>query len=156
VLVAALVIGTTVTGQSTARFTYPFLDGAPLRAPDILYMPSYFPEGGQHLSFRFGPNRQGIDFELRLAVASGDELVIWESTRGDASVEEAVGRYDAGTKIHGPLTEWRAGRVAASGAALVYARIGQTLVVITGPLTIDELVRIGDSLRQGSPSSLML
>ena len=49
-----------------------------------------------------------------------------------------------------------AGRVADTGAALIHARIGQTLVVITGSLPIDELLRVANALRPGSPSSLML
>jgi len=154
-LVGILVICTAVTGQSTARLGYPFLDSGPLRAPDTLYMPSYFPAGGQHLFMRFGPKGTGSDFELRFSLSSGEELIIWESTRGDATVGEVVGRYQEDSQITGAV-KWRTGRVVDTGAALVYARIGQTLVVIRGPLPVEELLRIADSLHEGSPSSLML
>lgn len=154
-LVGILVIGTAVTGQSTARLDYPFLEGGPLRAPDILYLPSYLPAGGHPLFMRFGPTGTGSDFELRHALPSGDELIVWESTRGEATVSEVVGRYQDEGPIPGAV-KWRSGRVVDSGAALVHARIGRTLVVIVGRLPLEELLRIADSLRRGSPTSLML
>ncbi len=154
-VVGGLVMATVLSGQSTARSAYLFVDGGPLRAPDILYLPSYFPAGGQHLFMKFGPKGAGSDFELRFSLSSGEELVIWESTRGDATVGEVVGRYQEDSQITG-AAKWRTGRVADSGAAVVHARIGQTLVVIIGLLPVEELLRIADSLREGSPSSLML
>jgi hypothetical protein len=154
-VVGILVIGTTVTSQSTALSGYPFVDAGPLRAPEILYMPSYFPAGGQALSMKFGPKGTGTDFELRYSLMSGEELVVWESTRGDATVGEVVGRYREDSEIPGAV-KWHTGRVADTGVALVHARIGQTLILITGSLPMEELLRIADSLREGSPSSLML
>ena len=153
-VVAALLIATTLAGQSTARLTYPFLDAGPLRAPAILYMPSYYPAETQPLRLMFGPKGTGFDFEMRLA--SGDRLIIWESTRYDATVEEAVGAYHDETKLRGAIAVWTVSRAANGGATLLHVRIGPTLVVISGALPISELLRIADSLRRGSPQSLML
>jgi hypothetical protein len=153
-VVGSLVMATALSGQSTARSAYLFIDGGPLRAPDVLYLPSYFPDGGQGLSMRFGPSGAGTDFELHYLLMSG-ELVMWESTRGNATVGEFVRGYSEDGEVPGAVT-WHAGRVADTGFALIHARIGQTLVVITGSLPTKELLRIADSLRQGSPSSLML
>jgi hypothetical protein len=155
-VLGGLVMATALSGQSTARSAYPFVDAGPLRAPEVLYMPTYFPDGGQglFLSMRFGPNGAGTDFELHYALASG-ELVVWESTRGDATVGEFERRYSEDGEVPGAVT-WHAGHVAGAGTALIHARIGQTLVVITGPLPIDELLRIANALRRESPSSLML
>src|ERR1700687_544268 len=147
-------MATALSGQSTARSAYLFIDGGPLPAPAILYMPTYFPEGEQGLWMRFGRNGAGADFELHYALASG-ELVIWESSRGDATVGEFERRDSEDGEVPGAVTG-HAGHVAAADAALMHARIGQTLVVITGALPLDELLRIANSLRQGSPSSLML
>ena len=91
-VVGSLVMATALSGQSTARSAYLFIDGGPLPAPAILYMPTYFPEGEQGLWMRFGRNGAGADFELHYALASG-ELVIWESSRGDATVGEFERRY---------------------------------------------------------------
>ena len=153
-VVGSLVMATALSGQSTARSAYPFFDGGPLRAPEVLYVPSYFPVGGQRLSIRFGPKGAGADFELHYSLLTG-ELVIWESTRGDATVGEFVGRYGEDGELLGAVT-WHAAHVVDTGAALIHARIGQTLVVITGTLPTEELLRVADSLRKGSPSSLML
>ena len=153
-VVGSLVMATALSGQSTARSAYLFIDGGPLRAEAVLHMPSYFPDGGEGLSMRFGPNGAGTDFELRYAFTSG-ELVIWESTRRDATVGEFMPGYSDDGVVPGAVT-WHAGHVSDSGAALIHARIGQTLVVITGPLSIEELLRMANALRQGSPSSLML
>lgn len=155
-LVAALVIATTTAGHSTARLSYPFLDAGPLRAPAILYMPSYYPGETQPLRLMFGPKGAGFDFEMRQMLASGDELIIWESTRYDATVEEAVGAYYDETELRGAAAVWTSARAANGGATLLHARIGQTLVVISGALSTGELLRIADSLRRGSPQSLML
>jgi hypothetical protein len=153
-VLGGLVMATALSGQSTARSAYPFIDGGPLRAPEVLYMPSYFPDGAQGLSMRFGPNGAGTDFELHYSLLSG-ELVIWESTRGDATVGEFARGYSEDGEAPGAVT-WHAGHVADTGTALIHARIGQTLVVITGPLPIDELLHVANALRRGSPSSLML
>jgi hypothetical protein len=155
-LVAALVIATTMAGQSTARLSYPFLDTGPLRPPVILYMPSYYPGGSHPLRLMFGPKGSGFDFEMRQVLASGGELIIWESTRYDATVEEAVGAYQDETELQGTAAVWAGARVANSGTKLLHARIGPTLVVISGELSTGELLRIADSLRRGSPQSLML
>ena len=152
-VVGSLVMATAMSGQSTARSAYLFIDGGPLPAPALLYLPSYFPGDAQGLSMRFGPNGAGIDLELHYALASG-ELVIWESTRGNATVAEFVRGYSEDAVVPGAVT-WHAGRVA-TGAALIHARIGRTLVVITGSLPIEELLRLADLLREGSPLSLML
>ena len=154
-LVGILVICMAVTGRSTARVSYPFLESGPLRAPYTLYLPSYFPGEGGHVLMWFGPKGTGSDFELRYALSSGEELIIWESTRGEATVSEIAGRYEEQSQIPGAV-KWRTGRVVDSVAALVHARIGQTLVVIMGRLPVEELLRIANSLREGSPSSLML
>lgn len=42
------------------------------------------------------------------------------------------------------------------GDNAIYARIGQTLVVIAGSLAPGELLRVADSLQRGFPSPLML
>lgn len=150
-------IGTTTAGQSTARFSYPFLDAGPLRAPDILYLPSYVPANSRPLGSDVGlPNAAGINFEMRVALASGGQLVIWESTRANATVEDAVGRYRDETDVRGALTSWRSGRALDHGGRILHARVGQTLVVISGALSTEELLRVADSLRRALPSSLLL
>jgi hypothetical protein len=153
-VVGSLVMATVLSGQSTARSAYLFIDGAPLSAPAILYLPTYIPDGAQGLSMRFGPNGAGTDFELQYVLMSGP-LVIWESTRGDATVGEFLRGHSEDGEVPGTVT-WHTGHVAETGAALIHARIGQTLVVITGSLPIDELLRVANALRRGSPSSLML
>jgi hypothetical protein len=153
-VVGSLVMATALSGQSTARSAYLFIDGGPLHTPAIFYMPTYLPDGGQGRWLRFGPNGAGADFELHYELVSG-ELVIWESTRGDATVGEFERRYSDDGEVPGAVT-WHAGHVAGAGTALIHARIGQTLVLITGPLPIEELLRVANGLRQGSASSLML
>ena len=74
------------------------------------------------------------------------------ATRPSASSSVGIPKT---ARFPGAVT-WHAGHVADADAALIHARIGQTLVVITGSLPLDELLRIANSLRQGSPSSLML
>lgn len=155
-LVAALVITTTTAGQPTARLSYPFLDAGPRRAPAILYMPSYYPGETGPLRLMFGPKGTGFDFEMRQMLASGNELLIWESTRHDATVEQAVGAYHDENQLRGATAMWTVARVAGGGSTLLHARLGQTLVVISGALSTSELLRIADSLRRGSPESLML
>ncbi len=155
-LVGALLIGTPVARHSTAGLTYPFLEALPPRAPAILYMPSYYPGDTQPLRLVFGPKGAGFDFEMRQMLPSGGQLIIWESTRYDATVQEAVGAYQDDAKIPGALAAWTVAHAVGSGAAFIHARIGQTLIVISGSLSEADLLRVADSLRQGSPQSLML
>ena len=104
----------------------------------------------------FGSKGTGFDFEMRQVLASGGELHIWESTRYDATVEDAVRAYHDETKHRGAAAEWAGARAANNGTTFLHARIGQTLVVISGELSTRELLRIADSLRRDSPQSLML
>jgi hypothetical protein len=143
---------------SAARSGYPFLETGPARAPDILYWPTYMPAETRPLGMRVTKKNQDgvVDFEIRNLLASGEELRIWESTRYDASVLEAVGPYEVGPRVAGVLTKWGTGRTVDGRANLLYARIGSTLVVIVGALSTEELLRMADSLQRTSSSALML
>lgn len=143
---------------SALRSGYPFLEPGPARAPDIVYWPTYMPAESRPLGMRITKkNQEGVvDFEIRNLLASDEELRIWGSKRYDASVEEAVGPYDVGPRVAGLLTKWGTGRTQDGRANLLYARIGSTLVVIVGALSIEELLRVADSLQRTSSSALML
>jgi hypothetical protein len=106
------------------------------------------------LGLTFGTKGAGTELEIRLGARDG-HVVIWESTRVNVKVEDAAGSYRDDGEIRGALRSWHMGHTA-DGSRLLHARIGQTLVVITGARPIEELLRIADSLQRGSPSSLML
>lgn len=153
-VLTALVAGAVITGESTLRSSYPFLDGGPLRAPDILYLPTYFPPATYPLGWDVGPKGAGTDLEMRMAVPSGP-LTVWESTRANATVEEAAGEYQKDGEVHGVLGTWSIGS-RPDGSRLLHARIGQTLVVISAPLSVEELLQIANSMRKGSSRELIL
>jgi hypothetical protein len=115
------------------RSGYPFLDAGPPAAPD-----------------------GNVDLEMRNLLPSGEELRIWESTRYDATTEDAVGVYLDDTQLRGSLGVWQSGHTQDGRANLLHTRIGQTLIVIVGALSPEELLRIADSLRQSSSSALLL
>jgi hypothetical protein len=162
VIVAAFVPAVVVADSSSARTGYRFLQDGPARAPDAIYLPVYAP-GPTYEAVGLRPSgmsmtwdRRGVVIELRSVTGSDDgELLIWESTRSDATVEGAVGRYAEDGRLAGTLADWQSGRTA-DGRQLIYARIGPTLVVIVGSISLDELLRIADSLRKTTPQSLML
>ena len=156
-LVAVFVAAIVFTDESGARSGYPFLNAAPPRAPDIVYVPMYFPGGMHPVGLVITSDKYGsVVMEMRTLLASGEELRIWESTRYDANVKDAVGLYVEDTDLPGSLTVWRIGHTQDGRANLLHARIGQTLVVIIGPLSPEELLRVADSLRRSSSSALQL
>lgn len=158
VVVMAFVAAIFFIDGSAARSDYPFLATGPARAPDVVYSPTYMPAESHPLGMRITKKTQDgvVDLEIWDQLASGEELRIWESTRYDASVLEAVGPYDVGPRVAGVLTRWVSGRTQDGRANLLYARIGTTLVVIVGALSNEELLRIADSLQRTSSSALML
>jgi hypothetical protein len=101
-----------------------------------------------------GGNNGSVQLEMSSQLASGGELRVWESTRYGASPTDAVGPYTDDGKVTGSLAVWHAAHTAT--LTLLHAWIGQTLVVISGPIGTDELLRVADSLRRTRPSSLML
>lgn len=139
------------------RSGYPFLDAGPPGAPDIVYLPMYFPAGVRPVGLAVTNDHYGnVDLEMRNLLPSGEELRIWESTRYDATSEDAVGLYVDDTQLRGSLSVWHSGHTQDGRANLLHTRIGQTLVVIVGALSPQELLRIADSLRKGSSAELRL
>ncbi len=154
-LLLALLPSTLLADEAGVRTGYPFLDASPPRAPDIVYLPSYLPAGTapRGLVLTWGP--YGVDVESRSRLASGDELLVWGSTRYGATATEALGPFAEGARLAGALAAWHTGRTG-DGRSLLYGRVGATLVVIAGALALDELLRVADSLRGVPPSSLVL
>jgi len=142
--------------ESTARSGYPFLDAGPARAPDIVYWPAYLPADVRPVGMTIKMGEQGIDMEIQNLLGSGGELRIWESTRYDATAKDAVGPYDEDGRLSGALAVWHSGHMRDARTNLLYARVGQTFVVIVGAVAPEELLRIADSLRRTSPRALML
>lgn len=156
-LVAVFVAAIFFADESGVRSGYPFLNAAPPRAPDIVYVPMYFPAGMRPVGLTVTKDQYGsVDMEMRNLLASGEELRIWESTRYDANAKDAVGLYVEDAELPGSLTVWRSGHTLDGRANLLHARIGQTLVVIIGALSPEELLRVADSLRRSSSSELQL
>ncbi len=156
-LVVAFVVAIFFVDGRTARSGYPFLEAGPAQAPDILYLPSYVTVDIRPLGWTVGKDQYGnVDVEIRDLLSSGGELRIWETTRYDATVNEAVGPYHEGARLTGAFTVWRTGQTQNGRANLLYARIGPTLVVIVGELSLDELLRVADSMRRSTSSALML
>lgn len=158
VVLIAFVAAIFFIDETSARSGYPFFEAGPAPAPDIVYWPRYMPAESRPLGMRVTKKIQDgvVDFEIRSLLTSGEELRIWESTRYDASVRDAVGAHQVGPRVAGMLTKWGSGRTGDGRANLLYARIGSTLVVIVGALSTEELLRIADSLQRTSSSALML
>lgn len=156
-VVVAFVVSIFFANQSSARSGYPFLEAAPAPAPDIVYIPTYLPTDMRPVLMTVKRDHDGsVDVEIRSLLGSGDELRVWESTRYEANVSEAVGLYHEGPRVSGALTTWGTGQTQDRRANLLHARVGSTLVVIVGALTPDELLRIADSLRRSTSSALNL
>lgn len=159
-MAGAIASGAVFGARSNEAVDYPFLLAAPGRAPDVVYWPGYWPSlatlGGASLTV----SNEGVSparLESRSTLASYNELVIWESTASDATPHDAMGTYGAYTDeghVRGSLALWTVAR--ANDLTVLYARIGSTLVVIAAALPVEELLRIGDSLRPTRPSSLIL
>ena len=155
-LAAALVPAVLFVDASGVRSGYPFLEAGPLRAPAIVYYPTYVPPVVSPFGLGGGSTPdESAHLEMTYTLASGGELRIWESTRYGADVKDAVGMVVEEGSLSGSLAVWRSARTP-GGDNVLYARIGQTLVVIAGRLAPLELLRIGDSLQRGFPSHLML
>ena len=157
-IVAASVAAILLTGEPSARLGYPFLDAAPLTAPDIVYAPTYMPIDARPLLLTISRNAfRGVQLEMRHVLETGGELLVWESTRYGAGPSEAVGPFVDDGRLNGTLASWRLAHTTTGARRnLVYARVGETLVVITGPVDPDDLLRIADSLRRSRSSALQL
>lgn len=156
-LVVLFVAAIFFVDESSVRSGYPFLGGGPARVPDIVYLPSYVTVDIRPLGMTVNKDQYGrVDLEIRSRLSSGGELRIWETTRYDATVNEAVGPYEDGARLTGALTTWSSGKTRDGRANLLYARIGSTLVVIVGELSLEELLRVADSMRRSTSSALML
>lgn len=155
-LVLALLPTIFLVDESTARSGYPFLDAGPARAPDIVYWPAYLPTEAQPVGMTIKVGEQGIDMEIQNLLGSGGELRIWESTRYDANVNDAVGPHDEDGRLGGALALWHSGHTRDARTNFLYARIGRTFVVIVGAVAPEELLRIADLLRRTSPRAMML
>lgn len=157
VLAALLVAAAVVTGERAASVGYPWLDAAPPPAPDILYWPRYFPAGSRPAALGIsGLGGRAVELEIRVVLATGDELRVWQTTRPGAVPADAAGTFVEDTVLVGTVAMWRLGHTPDGRSNLLYARVGPTLVVIVGPVTADELLRIADSLRRTRASSLIL
>lgn len=158
VLLVAFVAAMFFVDGASARSGYRFLETGPARAPDIVYFPSYVTVDIRPLGITVRKDPYGsVDVEIRgLLVTSGGELRIWESTRYDASVSEAVGPYEEAPRLVGVLAKWGSGWTQDGRSNILYARIGSTLVIIAGALPPEDLLRIADSLRRSTSSALML
>jgi hypothetical protein len=134
-----------------ARTGYPFLDASPPRAPDIIYAPAYFPTDTIGSSIRIAGGAGGVESEWAMGA-----VIVWESTRYGATVTQAVGDVlDEGT-VPGVLAVWHRAHDAHGHIRVLHARVGSTLVVISGTISWDELLRVADSLRRTTPQALML
>lgn len=139
------------------RLGYPFLDAAAPRAPDIVYVPTYFPADARPTLLAISGTREGsVQLEMRSVLGTGGELRVWESTRSGATPTDAVGPFVDDGPLVGALATWHLAHTTEARLNVLYARIGQTLVVISGAVSPEELLRIADSLRRTRASSLQL
>ena len=154
IVMILLVAAIPIAGQTTLRSPYPFLAVGPLRPPDTLYHPTWIPPSAHPVGLRLQSRAFGVDMEWTMADET-HELVIWETTRVDTNVDEAVGAHEDEQARDGRLARWRTAHTS-GGRNVLYARVGVTLVVIAGGFAIEDLLRVADSLRPITPSALML
>jgi hypothetical protein len=161
VIAAAFVPAIVFADAASERTGYPFLEAGPARAPDALHLTVYVPAptyeavGLRPTGSSVAWDGRGVVIALRSVTGpDGSEVLIWESTRSDATPDRAAGRFGEDGTLAGTLAEWRAGHTA-DGRRLIHARIGQTLVVIVGSVSFDSLLRIADSLRKTTVGSLI-
>lgn len=140
---------------ASARSGYPFLVADLPQAPPVVYVPMYIPVGVKPSGLRLMFGGRGVEMHEESFLESGGSLDLIESTRVDATAEQFVGSLIERDIVRGALTMWRRASTA-GGTNVLYGRIGGTLVVISAPLSFDELLRIADSLRRTTPGTLML
>jgi len=155
-LVCGLIAATLLSDAASTWSGYPFLVGAAPAPPDVVYMPTYSPDGSRPSTMRIRGGASGVDLETTSVLASGDDLLIWESTRDNARIETAVGRIVEDATVSGVLAVWHRAHTPDGRTNVLFARIGPTLVVIAGEAPVDELLRIADSMHRATARSLML
>jgi len=107
-LAAALVPAVLFVDASGVRSGYPFLEAGPLRAPAIVYYPTYVPPVVSPFGLGGGSTPdESAHLEMTYTLASGGELRIWESTRYGADVKDAVGMVVEEGSLSGSLAVWR-------------------------------------------------
>ncbi len=122
-------------------------------AYDVVYVATV--DGAGPGSMRIQQRDGGVELELTMTLPSG-ELWLWESTHEGATVEMAAGRVIPGEPYPGVLATWRSARNIDGRRTILYAWIGRTFVVIDGPQSPSELLRIANGLRPVSARSLIL
>ena len=154
VLLVAFVASVVSITAASAWSGYPFLvDGPAPVAQEVV--PTYASSDIVPQSLRLSGDSRAVELRITSSLASGGSLEIVESTAAGASATTLFGALVEQDTIAGALGVWQRARTP-DGRNVLHARIGPTLVLISAPLTFEELLRIADSLRKTSPAALML
>ncbi len=116
-------------------------------APFAVLMPTYVPAGAQLMRTDVFRNADGsADADLIYVFGNNKRLHLWETTRAEATLG-AKNPLSTGTDVKGTLTTWRQDKGMDGAVVTLSARIGQVLITIDGPLSVEELLRVADSVR---------